>query len=202
MTKKGLKWTVIVWVVLTLINYYFLIFFLSALVWLGLTITLFFLTLNQLFKTIEERKILTQLRIAKLLTFTILFVLTINRHKTNLVIEKVDWFILENNRNEIVAEVKNKVLNPNVSWNGWICELPFEFPVVSNCGNDIGISRNLENNGTTVTFWVFRNFFDSPSTQLIYTDDPEEIIRLDEKVKDRPNNNWKIKENWYRTYGD
>ncbi len=93
------------------------------------------------------------------MTFSILFLLTLYRHKTNLAIEKVDWFILENKRNEIVEKVKNKELNPNVSWNGWVCELPFEFPIVSNGGNDIGISRNEENNGTTVTFWVFRNFF-------------------------------------------
>ena len=51
-----------------------------------------------------------------------------------------------------MEQVKNKELNPNVSWNGWVCELPFEFPVVSNGGNDIGITRNEENNGTTVTF--------------------------------------------------
>ncbi|WP_332914080.1 hypothetical protein [Algoriphagus boritolerans] len=121
--------------------------------------TLLILTIIQLVKTIKERKILTKLRIAKLVTFSILFLLTLYRHKTNLAIEKVDWFILENKRNEIVEKVKNKELNPNVSWNGWVCELPFEFPIVSNGGNDIGISRNEENNGTTVTFWVFRNFF-------------------------------------------
>lgn len=110
--------------------------------------------------------------------------------------------ILENKRNEIVEQVKTKELNPNVSWNGWVCELPFEFPVVSNGGNDIGISRNKENNGTTVTFWIFRNFFDLPSTYFVYTDDPEEIKRLDKKVAEQPDANWKIKENWYRKYGD
>jgi len=60
--------------------------------------------------------------------------LALYRHKTNLVIEKVDWFILENKRNEIVERVKNKELNPNVSWNGWVGELPFESPIVSNGG--------------------------------------------------------------------
>lgn len=202
MTKKGLIWTVVVWVILTLINYYYTNFFILAFIWLGLTLTLLILTLIQLVKTIKERKTLTLFRIAKLVTFALIFILTLYRHKTNLAIEKVDWFILENKRNEIVEQVKNKDLNPNVSWNGWICELPFEFPVVSNGGNDIGISRNEENNGTTVTFWVFRNFFDSPSTHFVYTDDPEEIKRLNNKVYERPDDNWKIKENWYRKYGD
>jgi len=187
---------------LALVNYYYINFFILAFVCLGLTLLLFILTLIQLVKTIRERKTLTKLRIAKLVTFCLLFILTLYRHSTNLVIEKVDWMILENKRNEIVEQVKTKELNHNVSWNGWVCELPFEFPVVSNGGNDIGISRNKENNGTTVTFWIFRNFFDLPSTYFVYTDDPEEIKRLDKKVAEQPDANWKIKENWYRKYGD
>jgi hypothetical protein len=56
-------------------------------------------------------------------------------------------------------QVKSKDLNPNVDWNGWVCELPFEFPVMTHGGNDIGIIRNEDKNTTTVTYWVFRNFF-------------------------------------------
>ncbi len=202
MTKKGLIWLIVVWAIITLTNYYYMNFFFLAFIWLGLTLALFILTIIQLFKLISERKTLSKLRLANLMTFSLLFLLTFYRNKTNLAIEKIDWFILENKRNEIVEQVKNKELNPNVSWNGWVCELPFEFPVISNGGNDIGISRNEENNGTTVTFWVFRNFFDSPSTHFVYTDDPEEIKRLERKVTERPNENWKIKKNWYRKYGD
>ena len=201
MTKKGLIWTVVVWVILTLLNYYYINFFFLAFILLGLILTLFILTIIQLVKTIKERKSLTKFRIAKLVTFTLLFILTIFRNTTNLIIEKVDWIILENKRTIIVEQVKNKELNPNVSWNGWVCKLPFQFPVVSNGGNDIGISRNTENNGTTVKFWIFRNFLDSPSTNFVYTDDPKEIKRLDEKVIERPDNNWKIKKNWYRIHG-
>ena len=176
-------------------------FFFLAFVWLGMILILLILATTQLVKAIRERKILTKLRIAKLVTFSLLFLLTLYRHKANLAIEKVDWFVLENKRNQIVEQVKSKELNPK-SWNGWVCELPFEFPVVSNGGNDIGISRNNDNNGTTVIFWIFRNFFDSPSIHFVYTNDLEEIKRLDEKVAERPEDNWKIKENWYREYGD
>ena len=202
MTKKGLIWIIIAWVSITLINYYYTIYFILAIIWFVLIISLFYLMLVQLKKTFEERKNLSKLRITNLLTFSLLFILTLYRYKTNLVIEKIDWFLLENKRNEIVEKVKNKEINPNVSWNGWVCELPFEFPVISNGGNDIGILRNKKNNGTTVTFWVFRNFFDSPSTHFVYSNDPEEIKSLDEKITNRPNENWKIKENWYRTYGE
>lgn len=177
-------------------------FFILIFVWLGLTLVLLILAIIQLVKLIKERKNLTKLRIAKLLTLTTLFLLTLYRHSTNLVIEKIDWLILKNKRTQIIKQVKSKELNPNVSWNNWVCELPFEFPVVSNGGNDIGIHRNKEYNGTTVYFWIFRNFFDSPSTYFIYTDDQEEIKRLDIIVADRPENNWKIEENWYRTYGE
>ena len=173
-----------------------------AFIWLGLILTLFILTIKQFVKVINERKNLTKLRILKLLTFAVLFLLTIFRQTTNLAVEKVDWLLLENKRVEIVKQVKDKKINPNVSWNDRVCELPFEFPIVSNGGNDIEIYRNIENYGTTVSFWVFRNFFDSPSTHFVYTNDPEEIKKLDEKVAERPDDNWKIKENWYRKYGD
>lgn len=117
-------------------------------------------------------------------------------------IEKVDWKILYSKRTEIVKQVRNNELNPNVDWNGWVCELPFEFPVISHGGNDIGIFRNEEKNTTTVTFWVFRNFFSAPATHLIYTNDSSEIAKIDKLIKQQPQNNWKIEDNWYRTHGE
>jgi len=199
LSKKGLVSIVVVWFLLTLVNYYYMNFFFLAFIWLGMILTLAVLTVIQMIKTIKERNKITRFRISKLLVFLALLILTIYRHKTNQVIEKVDWLIFENKRNEIVKQVINNELNPNVSWNGWICELPFEFPVVSNGGNDIGISRNK---GTTVTFWVFRYYFDSPSIHFVYSDDPDEIKKLDQQVADYPDDNWKIKENWYRKYGN
>lgn len=199
LSKKGLVSIVVAWFLLTLVNYYYMNFFFLAFIWLGMILTLAVLTVIQMIKTIKERNKITRFRISKLLVFLALLILTIYRHKTNQVIEKVDWLIFENKRNEIVKQVINNELNPNVSWNGWICELPFEFPVVSNGGNDIGISRNK---GTTVTFWVFRNYFDSPSIHFVYSDDPDEIKKLDQQVANYPDDNWKIKENWYRKYGN
>ena len=127
--------------------------------------------------------------------------MTFFRQPVNQIIEKADWYIFYNKRTEVVEQVKNGELKPNVSWNGWVCELPFELPVISNGGNDIGIFRNQVNNRTTVTFWVFRNFFDSPSTHFVFTDDPEEIKRIEGKIETKPNDNWRIRENWDRTYG-
>ncbi len=178
-------------------NFFFLAFEL-----IGLIITLFVLTLVQLVRLIKERKNLTRIRIQKLLVFSILFVMTFFHSFTNRQIEKVDWFIFENIRIEIVEQVKKEELKPNVDWNGWVCELPFEFPVVSNGGNDIGVFRNKIDNTITVQFWVFRNFFDNPSTYFMYTEDNTTIERIEKKISNNPKENWKLKENWYRVYGD
>ena len=133
--------------------------------------------------------------------FIVLFFLTFFQ-STEKIIEKVDWVIFFNKRTDIVCQIKKGKLNPNVSWNGWICQLPFKFPVISNGGNDIGIDRYKEKGTITVTFWIFRNYFEAPSTQFIYTDDSEEIRLIEEKIKIDPANNWRINTNWFRSKGD
>ncbi len=177
-------------------------FFFLALEILGLIITLFVLVLIQLISLIEERKNPTKTRIQKLIVFSILFLLTLFHSFTNRLIEKVDWLILENKRIEIVEQVKSKELIPNVARNGIVCELPFKFPVVSNGGNDIYIFRNEADSSLTVEFLVFSNFFSNPSTYFIYTEDQQKIDRLEKKINQLPKQNWKIKENWYRIYGE
>ena len=202
MNRKSLIWIVSIWIVLTLVNYYFVPYFIVALEWLILSLALLIWSIRQIVKLINERKNLSRQRITSVLVITSLFLLTFFRQPVNRIIEKADWHIFYNKRTEVVEQVKNGELKPNVSWNGWVCELPYEFPVISNGGNDIGIFRNQENSRTTVTFWVFRNFFDSPSTHFVFTDDPAEVKRIEEKIANRPNDNWRIKDNWYRTYGE
>lgn len=178
-------------------NFFFLAFELF-----GLIAILFIITTVQIVRLIRERKKLTKLRIQKVTVFTCLFLLTFSHSFTNRIIEKADWLIFENKRLEIVEQVKNEKLKPNVDWNGWVCELPFEFPVVSNGGNDIGIFKSKTDSTVTVQFWVFRNFFSHPSTYFIYTENNNVIERIEKKISNRPKDNWKLKENWYRVYGD
>src|SRR5690554_8037047 len=165
MTKKGLIWTVVAWIILTIVNYYFIPYFFLALIWFGLSFILLIVALFQLGKLLYEIKRLTEFRVLKFLTFATLFLLTFFHTTTSNVIEKIDWFLLENRRTEIINLVKNDQLNLNVKANGWVYELPYKFPVVSNGGNEIGIVRNQETNDITVTFWVFRNYFDSPRSE-------------------------------------
>lgn len=200
MKRKVLLWIVFSWVILTLINYYYMNFFFLAFELLGLISFLLIVSFIQIVKLLKERNNITQLRIQGVIVLLTLLILTIFRYETDLFIEKIDWWMLKNKRSEIVEQVKNNQLRHNVSWNGIICELPFEFPVVSNGGNDIAIYKS--NNKFTVEFYIFRNFFDSPSTQFVYTEDPDVVKTIAGKIKDKPYYNWKISENWYRTYGE
>ena len=202
MSKKKLIWIVIVWIILTLLNYYYVPYFILAFEWILLIGFFFVLTIIQIVKLIQERKRLTRQRIYSLIIIVGLFLMTVYRDIPNWMIEKVDWLVFLNKRIEIVEQVKNDELRPNVDWNGWVCELPFEFPIVSNGGNDIGIFKNKVDSSLTVQFWVFRNFFDSPSTYFIYTEDKDDIERIEKKISKRPRDNWKIRDNWYRVYGD
>jgi len=195
--KKTLIWITLIWVIITFINYYYTNFFFLAFIWFGMVLFFAIITLIELSKLNTTRA-----SIIKFIVLLILLFFTFRRDVPNLIIEKIDWVIFENKRNEIVKQVKKGILNPNVEWNGWVCELPYEFPVVSNGGNDIGIYRNKKQDKLTVSFWVFRNFFDHPSTYIIYSNDKKIIDRLEKKIDEKPKNNWKLKKNWYRIYGD
>lgn len=142
-------------------------------------------------------------RILKLAIVLILFSLTFYKvnHVPQLIIEKLDWVVLYNQRKNIIDEVKSSKLQPNVSYNDFMCELPYEFPVVSNGGNDIAIYHSDENE-YTIVFFVFRNFFEAPSTKIIYSENLDNIKYFEEKIKRNPGDNWKIRDNWYRVYDD
>ena len=186
----------LLWILLRIIEYYLMQFFILPLTWLGFSIVFLIIAINQIIKLIREKK-LEKTRIIKTLFYVFIFYLTLNRWPVENVIEKVDWHILYKKRMEIVEKVQKKELNPNVSWNNWICELPFEYPIVSNGGNDIGISRNDSTQTITVKFFVFRNFFSAPSTFFIYTNDKKNIEYYN-SITENSKHNWRIKENWYR----
>jgi hypothetical protein len=98
----------------------------------------------------------------------------------------------------VINLIKEGKLTPNEGWNNWTYELPYEFPIISNSGNEIKITRNDSTKNVTVTFWIFRKFFKAPSTYFVYTDDPIEISKIEDIIKNNPEDNWKITNNWYR----
>jgi hypothetical protein len=201
MSKIILVIIVISWAVLMVLNYYYVPYFLLPFEWI--TVCFLFLTfsVNRIAKVVKERKAHSRIRIEKTLVSCVLFILTFFQF-TDPIIEKIDWLMLFNTRREIVADVKNKRIKPNVSWNNVVCKLPYSFPVVSNGGNEIEIYSNQAKGTVSVSFWIFRNYFEAPSTQFVYTNDSEECNRIEEKIRQHPSNNWKICENWYRTCGD
>lgn len=202
MGKKGLIWTIMVWCFLRIIVYYYLPFFFLAFIWFGISFALLIALVIQLIKITKYRKSITKLRVANTVFFALLLYFTLNWRSVDNFIERIDWKIFYNKRMEIVAQVKNKELTPNVSWNGTTCELPFEFPVVSNGGNDISIERNEKDNSLTINFYIFSNFFESPSSYFIYTNDEQRKKELEILIRRDPKNNWKIDNNWYRAYYD
>lgn len=202
MRTRTLIWIVVVWLILILISYYIVPYFIVVLEWFSLSLGLFIWALVQIGKMIKERRNLTRQRIFSALIICILFLLTFYRSLVNSLIEEADWYIFYSKRSEVVELVKEGKLTPNVSWNNVVCELPYEFPVISNGGNDICIFKSGSTRKVTVTFWVYRNFFNSPSTYFVYTDDPKEKEALDNLVKRNPQDNWKINYNWYRTFDE
>jgi hypothetical protein len=200
MSKKTLICVVVGWVLLRIVGYYFVPHLIVILLGIVLSFGLIIISIVQIVKLVKERKALTWLRVTKVLAFLILFYLTFNHRIFNRLIEQGDWLILYGRRTDIVDKVKQQELNPNVNWSDWICQLPYEFPVVSNAGNEIGIARDSDNEAVTVTFWVFRNDFGIATTCFVYTNDQEQMARFDKLIARDPENNWKIESNWYRTF--
>lgn len=190
------------WAVLTVVNYYFVPYFLLGLEVLMFLLIFLVLSIITIIKLSRGKEDLTSKKLVSYGIISVLFIFIIYPHPINRIIEKIDWYIFYNKRVEIVQMVKNKELNPNVSWNKVLCELPYQFPVVSNGGNDILIKRIDSTSEITVTFWIFRNFFSAPSTELVYTNSQYEINRIHNLIKRNPSNNWEIEENWFRTYND
>ncbi len=202
---KGYLTLLVVWVLIQIFTFYLFPFFVIPFIWLLVILFFFVLIIRSLIILFKNKKVPTifRQRILKLAIVLILFSLTFYKvnHVPQLIIEKLDWVVLYNQRKNIIDEVKSSKLQPNVSYSDFMCELPYEFPVVSNGGNDIAIYHSDENE-YTIVFFVFRNFFEAPSTKIIYFENLDNIKYFEEKIKRNPGDNWKIRDNWYRVYGD
>ncbi|WP_312994314.1 hypothetical protein [Chryseobacterium flavum] len=199
MTKK-IAILVMIWLVFTLADYFYLPYFVQPFSWLLVCVTLLILAVRQVIKLIKEKKNIKTYRIINLSVTLILFVLTFyNFNKIpNSIIEKIDWSISYNKRNQIVKNVLTETLKPNTKINNGICKLSFEFPIISNGGNDIWIYQNKKEGTKTIKFWISRGFFESPQTYFIFTNDNETKKQYEEQIKAKPEYNWKLEKNWYR----
>lgn len=199
MTKKIIV-LIIIWFVFVFADYFLLPYFVQPFSWLLVCSTLVILSIRQIIKAFKERKNLRSNRILNLSTTIILFFLTFyNFNKIpNSIIEKVDWTISYNKRNQIVKEVLKGNLKPNTELNNGICKLPFDFPILSNGGTDIWIFESKTDSTKTIKFWISRGFFNSPQTYFIYTNDNETKKYFQKLIKTKPQYNWQLEENWYR----
>lgn len=186
------------WIFLTIINYYYTQPLIKALSWILILVIFLIMIILQFSKLVKEPRNIRKGRVRTLLLISTIFIFTIFHQIPDRLIEKMDWFLQLNNRILIVEQVKGDEINPNVKYNDWICELPYEFPVVSTCGNDIGIFKNTNLNSVTVRFFVNRAYISSPSTYFVYTNDPKTIERINLMIAENPKENWILEENWYR----
>lgn len=164
---------IIIWLVFAFADYFYLPYFVQPFSWLLVCITLLILLIKQIIKVVKERKNLQTNRILNFSITLTLFLLTFyNFNKIpNLIIEKIDWNISYNKRTQIVKDVLSEKLKPNTKMNNGICRLSFDFPIVSNGGNDIWIYGDKSGKTKTVKFWISRGFFESPQIYFIYTND-------------------------------
>ncbi|WP_407490579.1 hypothetical protein [Elizabethkingia anophelis] len=199
MTKKTAI-LVIIWLVFVLADYFYLPYFIQPLFWILVCIILLILTVRQVIKLIKEKRNIKANRIINLIVASILLFLTFyNFNKIpSSIMEKIDWSISYNKRNQIVKEVLTEKLKPNTKTNNGICKLSFGFPIISNGGNDIWIYQNKTEGTKTIKFWISRGFFESPQTYFIFTNDNETQKQYEEQIKAKPEYNWKLEKNWYR----
>ncbi len=197
-TYRTLILIILGWSIITVTNYFYTLYIFRGLYWLIASVIFILLTFIQIIKLLQERNRLTKARLIKLGGFGLLFILTFYRNILDQQLEKFDWAINKSKRIEIVSEVKNGALKPNVDHNNIIYELPYEFPIVSNGGNDIVIQKSDNEQFVTVKFWIFRNYFSSPQKLFVYTDDPKTINKIEEEIEEYPRFNWKLENNWYR----
>ncbi|MDR3025896.1 hypothetical protein [Chryseobacterium sp.] len=199
MTKK-IAILVIIWLIFTFADYFYLPYFVKPFSWLLVCITLLILVVRQIIKLIKEKKNIKTYRIINLLVTLTLFILTFyNFNKIpNSIIEKIDWSVSYNRRNQIVKDILSEKLKPNTTMNNGICKLSFDFPIISNGGNDIWIYQNKTEGTKTIKFWISRGFFEAPQTYFIFTNDNETQKQYEELIKVKPEHNWKLEKDWYR----
>jgi hypothetical protein len=196
--KKKIVLLISIWVIYIVSDYFVLPYFIQPFAWLIVCITFLILTFKQIIKVIKERKNLNLKRILNLLVSFVLFILTFYNFNQipQSIIEKIDWEISYNKRNQIVNKVKTGEFKSNTKMNNGICELPFDFPMVSNGGNDIWILNYK--NGKLIHFWISRGLLESPQTYFIYTENVALKKRYEELIIKYPKSNWQLEENWYR----
>ncbi|MES2388719.1 MAG: hypothetical protein V4543_12025 [Bacteroidota bacterium] len=198
MGKRSLMIIFILWLLWLYTDYLNLFFELGLLVWLGTTLTPVILLVILLYRLYKKPGTVSRIHVYRLLFFTGLLLLTWNSYALEKYLEKPDTMLLTGIRKRIVEQVKRKELKADY-YRG-LCKLPFNFPVVSDSGNDILIETNAPGDTVTVYFWRNRPLLDNRPTYIVYTNNNLRIAEFEGNIKADPDNCWQIESNWYRVY--
>ena len=203
MGKKFFFCSIAFWITFSVFEYYFLtssLWFFWGFTRLGISILLLVYIGIQIIRIIRFRKCIKKIWIINLSILFLLLFFNININPLNKLVENIDWKILYSSRKSIVEKVIREEINPNVEWNNVTSRLSFRFPIVSVGGNNIWIDRH-EDDTVSVFFYIVNGFFEWPITVFAFSNNNLVIENIEKHIKNDPQNNWKIKENWYRLFG-
>lgn len=106
--------------------------------------------------------------------------------------ERFDWAFSYDTRMQIVHEIDT---GANMGQSG--SNYYHGIPPVSNGGNQVFYYKNADRTGTTVLFFINRNFQDYYSA-FVYTSIPEDIQSYETRVRQGERGHKKLREHWYR----
>jgi hypothetical protein len=115
------------------------------------------------------------------------------------IIEKADWWLRRNSREEIIQRVIHGEIGPDADSNGTSITLDgYNIPPISTNGNQIMIYRD-SSKAVTVEFYINRGFLDHYSA-FVFTNNPNKISKLEKRVNLQlgSGNNERLSANWYR----
>jgi len=173
--------------------YYYASGFMAAIFILPYLFVGFFLSALLLYRIVKKQEKTAKFHIAALIFGIIIGTISIFSEDY---FEKIDWHFRKSQREEIITKLKNGSLKYNPDKSTFHLET-FKYSFLSNGGNDIIVQADSKNQ-LTVTFFINRGFLDHYSA-FVYTDDPNEIKRIENNIESTAKeNNFKIEKNWYR----
>ena len=186
------------WILLKLIEYYYLDWIFWLPFWGIIIVSLFVMIIVNIAKSNFNKN--NKIGIIKLIVLIILLLFSFFSTHTRNIIGKIDWLIHSSIRENIVEKILNEEINLNIIYNNrYSYKLQYKIPYISHRGNEIVILKNDDK--IIIIFYIFRELSIRSSEYFVYTNNIIVFNEFEELIKDDPLSNWKIKENWYKIGG-
>ena len=110
------------------------------------------------------------------------------------IVEKLDWMINSNSRLNIAQQVISGSIKEDMYGN---YKLPVAFPILSNGGNEINVTRYPDNT-INVRFLITKALLFGEQDYWVYTNNISLMKDFEVLIKENPKLNRKLRDNWYR----